>query len=240
MEAEAGQGLFQAPWKWRSQVFKGGLCLLGLMVGRGCLGLGLLCRGRNVARLGMQTPDQCCATEHSAKIEKWCHMWLLNIWNMISRTEQQDFEFYLIWINFKWSHVASSDSWLTYPWNILNFVHIPPPNLSGGWWCAPRYTGLFCHLVTVSVAPAASIPFALFSVCAAWPFLWLSMSPSAPQASCKSPSLHCLWHHCHLQPLSALQVPLSSFESCWSSHSHNPLPFPTSFILQCSCKLAIF
>lgn len=35
-------------------------------------------QGREMAYMGIQNPlDQCCAITHSAKMEKWCHMWLL-------------------------------------------------------------------------------------------------------------------------------------------------------------------
>ena len=60
MEAEAGQGLFQALWNLGSQIFKEGLGLLGLLGGEGLPRAGpagtrgLLCQGRNVAHLGVQ------------------------------------------------------------------------------------------------------------------------------------------------------------------------------------------
>lgn len=97
---------------------------LASMVGRDWPGLDsrdLPFNNRDMAYLDIQNPlDQCCAVEHSAEIEKWCYMWLLNTWNTINRTEQQDFEFYLILISFKWPHVANgyyieqgrSSSWL--------------------------------------------------------------------------------------------------------------------------------
>lgn len=169
-------------------------------------------------------------------------MWLLNTWNMVSRT------WYLILINFKWPHVASgncieqgrSSFWLLAYWSMkypqshshvpskpvrpivmfsMTYRHILPPHHC---FCCPHCLGLLplFHLSSLTI------------------FFWLSMSPYAPQAFCKSPSLHCWSPSLAPASFSALCF-FIIIKSCLSSHSHEPLPFHMSFILQWSCQLAI-